>query len=109
EALKMGYNFFEEILQSFDNRRNLVYSRLNEIGFDLIKPQGAFYVMPSIKNFNLTGKEFSQKLMKEQAVAVVPGGIFGSFSDHMIRISYATEIEKIKEAMNRIEKFTNKL
>jgi len=109
EALKMGIGFFEEVWKSFDNRRNLVYSRLNEIGFDLVKPHGAFYVMPSIKNFNLTGKEFSQKLMKEQAVAVVPGGVFGSFSDHMIRISYATEIEKIKEAMNRIEKFIHKL
>lgn len=109
EALKMGINFFEEIYQSFDKRRNLVYNRLKEIGFDLVKPHGAFYVMPSTKNFNLTGKEFSQKLMKEQAVAVVPGGVFGSFSDHMIRISYATEIEKIKEAMNRIEKFIHKI
>ncbi|TKJ22276.1 MAG: aromatic amino acid aminotransferase [Promethearchaeota archaeon Loki_b32] len=109
EALKMGINFFEEIYQSFDKRRNLVYIRLKEIGFDLVKPHGAFYVMPSTKNFNLTGKEFSQKLMKEQAVAVVPGGVFGSFSDHMIRISYATEIEKIKEAMNRIEKFIHKI
>ncbi len=109
EALKMGINFFQEIWRSFDERRNLVFNRLKEIGFDIIKPQGAFYVMPSTKIFNLTGKEFSQKLMKEQAVAVVPGGIFGSFSDHMIRISYATEIEKIKEAMNRIEKFIQKL
>jgi aminotransferase len=105
EALKMGTDFFKEIWESFDKRRNLVYNRLSEIGFEIIKPRGAFYVMPSTKNFNLTGKEFSKNLMKEQAVAVVPGGIFGSFSDDMIRISYATEFKKIKEAMNRIEKF----
>jgi aminotransferase len=109
EALKMDIGFFEEIWQSFDKRRNLVYNRLKEIGFDFVKPQGAFYVMPSTKNFDLNGKEFSQKLMKEQAVAVIPGNIFGSFSDYMIRISYATEIEKIKEAMNRIEKFVHNL
>ncbi|MFW9876192.1 MAG: pyridoxal phosphate-dependent aminotransferase [Candidatus Thorarchaeota archaeon] len=109
EALKMGTDFFKEIWQSFDKRRNLVYNRLNEMGFDIIKPIGAFYVMPSTKNFNLTGKEISQKLMKEQAVAVVPGEIFGSFSDHMIRISYATEINKIEEAMNRIEIFVRNL
>ncbi|MFX1309067.1 MAG: pyridoxal phosphate-dependent aminotransferase [Promethearchaeota archaeon] len=109
EALKMGTDFFKEIWQSFDNRRNLVYNRLKEIGFEIIKPHGAFYVMPSTKNFNLTGNEFSQKLMNEQAVAVVPGEIFGSYSDHMIRISYATEIEKIKEAMTRIEKFVQEL
>jgi len=47
--------------------------------------------------------------MKEQAVAVVPGNIFGSFSNNMIRISYATELEKLEEAMNRIEKFVQKL
>lgn len=109
EALKMGIGFFKEIWESFNIRRNLVYDRLSKIGFELVKPKGAFYVMPSTKNFNLTGKEFSQNLMKEQAVAVVPGEIFGSFSDHMIRISYATEIEKLKEAMNRIEKFILKL
>jgi len=109
EALKMGIGFFEEIWKSFDERRNLVYSRLIEIGFDLIKPQGAFYMMPSTEKFNLTGSQFSQRILKEQAVAIVPGNIFGSFSDNMIRISYATEIEKLKEAMNRIEKFVLKL
>ena len=47
--------------------------------------------------------------MKEQAVAIVPGSIFGTFSDYMIRISYATEMEKLKEAMDRIEKFIKSL
>ncbi|MFW9989612.1 MAG: pyridoxal phosphate-dependent aminotransferase, partial [Candidatus Odinarchaeota archaeon] len=109
EALKMDTSFFKEIWNSFDERRNLVCIRLKEIGFNLVKPRGAFYVMPSTKNFMLNGKEFSLKLMKEEAVAVVPGGIFGSFSDYMIRISYATEMEKLKEAMNRIEKFVQNL
>ncbi|UCC19985.1 MAG: pyridoxal phosphate-dependent aminotransferase [Promethearchaeota archaeon] len=109
EALKMGTDFFKEIWESFDKRRNLVYNRLNEIGFDIIKPNGAFYFMPSTINFNLTGKEVSQRLMKAQAVAVIPGEIFGSFSDHMFRISYATEIRKLEEAMNRIENFIQNL
>ncbi len=109
EALKMDISFFDKIWQSFDKRRNLVYSRLKEIGFDLVKPHGAFYIMPSTEKFNLTGSQFSQRIMKEQAVAIIPGNIFGSFSDNMIRISYATEIEKLKEAMHRIEKFVLKL
>ena len=83
--------------------------RLTEIGFDSTKPLGAFYIMPSTKNFNMTGSNFSRNLMKEQAVAVVPGSIFGSFSENTIRISYATEMEKLKEAMNRIENFANSL
>ncbi len=109
EALKMGIGFFKEIWESFNERRNLVYNRLKEIGFNLVKPHGAFYMMPSTEKFNLTGSQFSQRIMEKQAIAIVPGNIFGSFSDNMIRISYATEIEKLKEAMNRIEKFVLKL
>ncbi len=109
EALKMNPDFFIEIWESFDIRRNLVYDRLNEIGFDVLKPHGAFYIMPSTEKFNFSGSQFSQRIMKEQAVAIVPGNIFGSFSDNMIRISYATELEKLKEAMNRIELFIKNL
>jgi aminotransferase len=109
EALKMDIKFFNEIRESFDKRRNLVYRRLKEIGFNVLKPKGAFYIMPSTEKFNLSGAQFSQRIMKEQAVAIVPGNIFGSFSDNMIRISYATEINKLEEAMNRIEKFVQNL
>ena len=109
EALKMDTKFFDKIWKSFDDRRLFVHKRLTEIGFDSTKPLGAFYIMPSTKNFNMTGSNFSRNLMKEQAVAVVPGSIFGSFSENTIRISYATEMEKLKEAMNRIENFANSL
>ncbi|MFX0006445.1 MAG: pyridoxal phosphate-dependent aminotransferase [Promethearchaeota archaeon] len=109
EALKMGLDFFKEIWESFEKRRNLVYNRLTEIGFDVLKPNGAFYIMPSTEKYNLSGSEFSQRIMKDQAVAVVPGNIFGSFSDNMIRISYATALEQLEEAMNRIELFIQKL
>jgi aminotransferase len=105
EALKMDIAFFNNILKSFDERRLFTYKRLKEIGFDVIKPKGAFYIMPSIKNFNLDGESFSKKLMKDYGVAVVPGKTFGSYSESMIRISYATEYQKLEEAMDRIEKF----
>ena len=109
EALKMDIKFFDKIWENFEKRRLFVYNRLQEIGFDTVKPLGAFYIMPSTKKFNITGVRFSRDIMKEQAVAIVPGSIFGTFSDHMIRISYATEMEKLKEAMNRIEKFVKSL
>ena len=108
-ALKMDISFFDDILKSFDKRRLLVFQRLNEIGFKVVKPKGAFYIMPSVKNFNLDGEEFSKRLMKDCAVAVVPGKTFGSYSDDMIRISYATEYIKLEEALDRIEKFVNRL
>jgi aminotransferase len=109
EALKIDSSFFDEILKSFDERRLLAYARLTELGFEVVKPKGAFYVMPKINEFGLTGAEFSKRIMKEQAVAIVPGNIFGSYSENMLRMSYATKLEKLEEAMNRIEKFVKTL
>ncbi len=108
EALKMDNSFFDVILKQFDERRLFVCNRLNEIGFDVAKPQGAFYIMPSVKNFGMTGSEFSKEIIKDKGVAIVPGDIFGSYSDDKLRISYATELGKLKEAVDRIEDFIKK-
>ncbi len=105
EALKMDKSFFDEILKEFDERRLFVYNRLKEIGFGVVKPRGAFYIMPSVKNFGMTGSEFSKEIIKEKGVAIVPGEIFGTYSDDKLRISYAIELGKLKEAVDRIEDF----
>jgi len=105
EALKMDQHFFDKILESFDKRRLFVYKRLKELNFDVIKPKGAFYIMPSVSGFNISGSEFAEKVMREKGVAIVPGNIFGSHSKDRIRISYATEFNLLVEAFDRIEKF----
>jgi aminotransferase len=109
QALNMDKQFFEPILKSFEQRRNLVYNQIIEIGFNVSKPNGAFYIMPSLENYNISGSDFSSRLMRDYAVALVPGNTFGSYSDHRVRISYATSIDKLEEALNRIEKFVNNL
>jgi len=109
EALKMDSGFFDEILKSYDERRLLVYDRLKEMGFQVVKPRGAFYIMPSVKSFGMDGQEFSKAIIQEQGVAIVPGDIFGNYSQYRLRISYATAKEKLEEAMDRIEKFVNTL
>ena len=109
EALKMDTSFFDDILKQFDERRLLVYNRLNKIGFNVVKPRGAFYIMPSVKNFNMTGSEFSREIIRKKGIAIVPGDIFGSYSDYKLRISYATELGKLKEAMDRIDDFIREL
>jgi len=109
EALKMDNSFFTKIHESFNQRRNYVYDRLKENGFEVVKPRGAFYIMPSVKPFGMTGSEFSMKIMKEKGVAIVPGNIFGSFSDDRLRISYATAFDKLEDAMDRIEKFVKEI
>ncbi len=109
EALKMDTSFFNEIHESFNERRLFVHEKLKNMGFGVVKPKGAFYIMPSVKEFSMTGAEFSAKIIEEKGVAIVPGNIFGSFSNDRLRISYATGMDKLKEAMNRIEQFVKKL
>ncbi|MBY9005611.1 MAG: aminotransferase class I/II-fold pyridoxal phosphate-dependent enzyme [Candidatus Lokiarchaeota archaeon] len=109
EALKMNNNFFNDIFQSFTERRDYSFKRLKEIGFEVVKPKGAFYIMPSVEEFNLTGQEFSEKIIKEKGVAIVPGDVFGKFSNNSLRISYAIDIKLLEEAMARIEDFVKML
>ncbi|MBN1802773.1 MAG: aminotransferase class I/II-fold pyridoxal phosphate-dependent enzyme [Candidatus Lokiarchaeota archaeon] len=108
EALKMDNSFFNPILRSFNERRNFIYQKLQEIGFEVQKPLGAFYIMPSLKPFGTSGSEFSMNIMKNEGVAVVPGDIFGSYSNDRLRLSYATSMDKLEEAMIRMEKFVKK-
>jgi aminotransferase len=72
-------------------------------------PGGAFYVFPSIKSTRLSSEEFAEKLLFEEKVAVVPGNVFGECGEGYIRCSYATSMEKIEEALKRIEKFVRRI
>ena len=83
--------------------------RLDEIGLDCIKPKGAFYVFPSVKSTGLSGMEFANKLLKAKKVAVVPGSAFGENFKDFIRMSYATEMEELKEAFVRIAEFIEEI
>ncbi len=78
---------------------------LNNLGFDCSKPEGAFYVFPNIKKSGLNALEFAQKLLKQQKVAVVPGTAFGPGLDDYVRMSYASSLDNLKEALSRIAKF----
>ena len=73
------------------------------------EPQGAFYVFPSIKKFNMTSEEFATKLLEEQKIAIVPGTAFGDSGEGYVRVSYAYSMERLKEALSRIEKFVRSL
>ncbi|NJE26182.1 pyridoxal phosphate-dependent aminotransferase [Thermococcus sp. MV5] len=94
----------EEMRKEYDRRRNLVWKCLDEMGLPTIKPKGAFYIFPRIKDTGLTSKEFSELMIKEAKVVLVPGNAFGSAGEGFVRISYATAYEKLEEAMNRIDK-----
>ncbi len=106
EALKNGKNAVKEMKEEYRRRRNYVYRRLREIGFEVVKPQGAFYVYPRI---GINGEKFAEELLKKKRVAVVPGNAFGSSYRDFIRISFASSIKELKEAFDRIEEFINEI
>ncbi len=105
EALKAGDRSVADMKREYRRRRELVVSRLNEMGLPCHKPEGTFYAFPSIKASGLSSMDFSKELLKREKVAVVPGTAFGESGEGYIRISYASSIEKLKEALNRIERF----
>lgn len=109
EAMKHGDKDIEKMKLEFERRRNYVVNRLNEIGLRCNKPKGAFYCFPNISSTGLNGHDFSIRLVKEKGVAVVEGLAFGGNSNYNIRISYASKMEDLKEALNRIEEFVKEL
>lgn len=80
----------------------------NEMGLTCHQPGGAFYVFPSIKSTGLMSEEFAKGLLMEQKVAVVPGDVFGECGEGYIRCSYATSMEQLMEAVNRIREFVSR-
>lgn len=106
KALKdeRSWKAVEEMRKEYDRRRKLVWKRLNEMGLPTVKPKGAFYIFPRIRDTGLTSKKFSELMLKEARVAVVPGSAFGKAGEGYVRISYATAYEKLEEAMDRMER-----
>lgn len=105
EALKMGASAYEEMRQSYEQRRNLIVSRLNAMGLPCFNPGGAFYVFPDIRPTGLTSKEFAIRLLEEKSVAVVPGNAFGTAGEGFVRCCYATAPDLIVKAMDLMEEF----
>jgi len=105
EALKNGEPDVQEMLADYNRRRLLMVKGLNSIGLTCFEPKGAFYAFPSIKSSGLTSDEFSEKLLYEEKVVVVPGTAFGHCGEGYIRCCYATAMSEIEEALVRMKKF----
>jgi aminotransferase len=105
EALVNGQEHVEAMRSEYDRRRKRIVSGLNELGLPTFEPGGAFYAFPNIAVTGMDDETFSQKLLEEQRVAVVPGSAFGAGGEGFVRCSYATAYEKIEEALRRIERF----
>ena len=109
EALRSGReNGYEEIVrmrESYDRRRRFMVNAFREMGLHCFEPYGAFYVFPSIRSTNMSSEEFCARLLQEKNVAAVPGTAFGPCGEGNIRCCYATSLDKLTVALDRIADF----
>jgi len=105
EALEHGAKHVEAMRREYEQRRNYIVARFNELGLPCFKPVGSFYVFPDVRSSGLTSRDFCLKLLEKKKVACVPGGAFGPSGEGFIRACYATSLDQIKEAMDRIGEF----
>ncbi|MFT3984606.1 MAG: aminotransferase class I/II-fold pyridoxal phosphate-dependent enzyme [Lachnospiraceae bacterium] len=104
EALKDASDT-ERMKQVYMERSEYLYGELVKMGFSVVKPKGAFYMFPSIRDFHMTSMEFATKLLDEFHVGVVPGTAFSTYGEGYIRLSYAASMEQLKEGVARLKKF----
>ncbi|MGC8937074.1 MAG: pyridoxal phosphate-dependent aminotransferase [Candidatus Methanomethylicaceae archaeon] len=98
----------ESMRKEYQRRRDYLYRRLSEIdGFHVNKPMGAFYIFPKLRLSD--DLSFSERLLKEGRVVVVPGSAFGTYGAGHIRLCYATSLENLEEASNRIDSFIRRI
>lgn len=102
EAIRQCDDAVDEMRSEYNRRRRYVLSRFDDIGMDCFTAQGAFYVFPESPGDD---EEFSESLLQEQGVAVVPGSVFGEGGTGHLRVSYATGMNDLREALGRIETF----
>ncbi|MCQ9210340.1 aminotransferase class I/II-fold pyridoxal phosphate-dependent enzyme [Granulicatella seriolae] len=95
--------------ESYNQRRRYLLNRMEHLGLPCFEPFGAFYIFPNISEFGMTSEDFATKLIQEERVAVVPGTAFGESGEGFVRISYAYSLDSLKKAIERVERFVNKL
>ncbi len=105
EALRRGEKYMKKMVAEYDRRRHLIYDGFTKLGLPCFEPKGAFYIFPDISGTGYTDEEFAEELLKTEHVALVPGSAFGECGRGHVRCSYATALDKIAEALARIENF----
>lgn len=105
EALTGDQNFITEMMARFKEKRDRIVSGLNTIpGFKCLNPKGAFYAFPNIKKTGMTSQQCADYLLNEAGVASLPGTAFGPYGEGYLRFSYATSLDTIDSAIERIRK-----
>jgi aminotransferase len=108
EALKTGESEVLRMVGEYDKRRKYMWRRFNDMGMHCFEPRGAFYCFPNVTSTGLSDDDFCERLLKEERVVVVPGSAFGERGRGHVRACYASSMEQIVEACDRIERFVKR-
>ncbi|MBL1224414.1 pyridoxal phosphate-dependent aminotransferase [Enterococcus sp. BWR-S5] len=107
-ALIEGINDGVIMREEYRKRRDFVYEQMSGLGFEIARPNGAFYIFAKIPNgFEQDSMKFCLELANKQALAIIPGIAFGPEAEGYVRISYAADMERLEEAMKRLTAFMN--
>ncbi|MCV9887420.1 aminotransferase A [Metabacillus halosaccharovorans] len=109
EALTIGMDDANAMKHSYQERLDYVYDRLIRMRFDVVKPNGAFYLFPNISQFKQSSFDFALSLVKNAGVALVPGSAFSEYGEGYVRLSYAYSMDQLKIAMDRMENYVTNL
>lgn len=109
EALRNCDGDVDKMREEYNQRRRFMLTKLRGMGLKVFEPFGAFYIFPNISEFGMTSDEFATRFLREQKVAVVPGTAFGNCGEGFLRMSYASSMDNLKTAMERLEIFITKL
>lgn len=107
-ALDEGESFVAEMVAEYDRRRRLIVDGLRAVGLSTFEPRGAFYAFPDITVTGMDSVTFSERLLAEERVAVVPGSAFGTYGEGYVRACYASGYEQIERALERIGRFVQR-
>ncbi len=109
EAIRSGEEDVQEMRAEYDRRRKFLVNGLNTIGLPTFEPQGAFYAFPHVGHLGLSSNAFAEGLLEQERVAVIPGDAFGPSGAGFVRACYATSMEKLELALERIERFVKRV
>ena len=106
EALTAGKDDAEPMKREYIERRDYIIEKMTELGFKIIKPNGAFYIFAKIPaDYNQDSFAFLKDFAQKKAVAFIPGAAFGQYGEGYVRLSYAASMDTIKEAMKRLKEY----
>ena len=109
EALRNSDDDIDMMVRDYNRRRRVMVDGFRKAGLTCFEPLGAFYVFPCVSSTGLSSTEFCERLLMEEKVAIVPGNAFGTSGEGFARACYAYSIEKILEAMKRVENFVQRI